>query len=187
VATILLVRHGETDWNRERRWQGHADRPLNETGRAQARALAEELADDPPDAVYSSDLGRASETAQIVADRLGLAVTFDPRLREVDVGEWSGMTAAEVELSFPEAMRRRLEGGTGWERGERYEEMAERVVAALHDIAAAETGRVLVVSHGGAMRAVWHACGGSESARPRVGNCEVHRLLVEDGSMRRID
>ena len=187
MATILLVRHGETDWNLERRWQGHADRPLNETGREQARALAEELAIDPPDAVYSSDLCRASETAQIVADRLGLTVALDARLREVDVGEWSGMTAAEVELRYPEGMRRRLAGGAGWERGERYEAMAERVLAALHDIAAVETGRVLVVSHGGAMRAVWHACGCSDSVRPRVGNCEVHRLLVEDGSMRRID
>lgn len=187
MATILLVRHGETDWNRERRWQGHADRPLNETGREQARALAEQLAADPPAAIYSSDLARARETAQIVADRLGLPVALDRRLREVDVGEWSGMTAAEVELSYPDGMRRRLAGGTGWEGGERYEEMAERVVAALHEIAAAESGSVLVVSHGGAMRAAWLACGGDGAERPQVRNCELHRLLVEGCSMRRID
>lgn len=187
MATILLARHGETDWNLERRWQGHADRPLNEMGRAQARVLAETLADDPPDAIYSSDLARASETAQIVADRLGLAITLDPRLREVDVGEWSGLTAAEAELRYPEGLRRRREGGTGWEHGERFEEMAERVVAALHDIAAAERGRVLVVSHGGSMRAAWNACGGAEAEHPRVGNCDVRRLLVEDGAIRRID
>jgi probable phosphoglycerate mutase len=187
VATILLVRHGETDWNRERRWQGHADRPLNDTGRAQARELAERLAAEPLEAIYSSDLARARETAEIVASRLGLPVGIDPRLREVDVGEWSGLTMAEVELRFPAGIRRRLDGGTGWDRGETYEQMAERVVAALHDIAAAHDGRVLAVSHGGAMRAVWTAAGGDPEARPHVGNCAVHALAVEDGAIRRID
>jgi probable phosphoglycerate mutase len=187
VTTILLVRHGETDWNRERRWQGHADRPLNETGRAQARALADRLAASPPDALWASDLVRARETAEFVAERLGLQVRLDARLREVDVGEWSGLTAADVELRFPEGWRRRLEGGTGWKHGERYEEMGERVVAALREIAAAETGRVAVVTHGGAMRAVWLACGGGLHDRPHVDNCDVHRVAVENGSMRRID
>jgi broad specificity phosphatase PhoE len=187
VATILLVRHGETDWNRERRWQGHADRPLNETGRAQARALAEELVSDPPEAIYSSDLSRARETAEIAGARLGLPVEVDPRLREVDVGEWSGLTMAEIETRYPEAIRRRLDGGTGWEQGETYEQMAERVVAALHEIAARHAGRILVVTHGGAMRAVWTASGGAPDERPHVGNCHVHQLVVEDGAMRRID
>jgi probable phosphoglycerate mutase len=188
VTTILLVRHGETDWNRERRWQGHADRPLNDTGRAQARALAELLAAEPPDAIVSSDLGRARETAEIVGARIGVAVELDSRLREVDVGEWSGLTAAEVEQRFPDGLRRRLAGGTGWERGETYEQLHERVVAALHEIAAAAgEGRVLVVTHGGAMRAVWLACGGGEQDRPQVRNCDVHRVVVENGSMRRID
>src|SRR5581483_12433051 len=89
MTTLLLVRHGETDWNSERRWQGHADEPLNETGRAQAREVADELADRSIDAVYSSDLSRARETAEIIAARLGLSVTTDARLGEVDVGDWS--------------------------------------------------------------------------------------------------
>jgi probable phosphoglycerate mutase len=186
VTTILLVRHGETDWNRERRWQGHADRPLNETGRAQARALAERLAADPPGAIWSSDLTRARETAEIVGARLGLPVAFDERLREVDVGEWSGLTAAEAEQRYPAGMRRRLAGGTGWEQGESYEEMAVRVLAALHDIAARAQGRVVVVTHGGAMRAVWMADGGAHGSRPWVGNCDVHELAVENGAIRRI-
>ena len=78
VTTLLLARHGETDWNREGRWQGWADPPLNETGRAQARALAEQLRDTPFDAVYSSDLRRAHETAEIVAEPHSVPVVADP-------------------------------------------------------------------------------------------------------------
>ncbi|HEY6054466.1 MAG TPA: histidine phosphatase family protein [Gaiellaceae bacterium] len=188
MTTILLVRHGETDWNRDRRWQGHADPPLNEAGRRQSERLAETLLADPPAAVYSSDLRRARETAEIVARRLDLPVQTDPRLREVDVGEWSGLTLAEVERLYPEGMRRREAGGTGWERGETYEAMGERVVAALQEIAAAhDGGRVLVVTHGGAMGRVWLACGLSLDDRPRVANCDVHRVEIENGAIAPID
>ena len=135
MTTILLTRHGETDWNRERRWQGHADPPLNDVGRRQARSLAESLTAKPIDALYSSDLSRARETAEIVGERIGLPVRLDPRLREVDVGEWSGLTTSQVEQLFPAGLERRRAGGTGWERGEAYEAMATRVVAALHEIA----------------------------------------------------
>jgi len=133
--TLLLARHGETDWNRERRWQGHSDTPLNDAGREQARALALELADERLDALYSSDLARSAETAEIVGGALGLAVRLDRRLREVDVGEWSGLTRGEVEERYPEGVTRRLAGGTGWEQGEAHEAMGERVRAALFEIA----------------------------------------------------
>jgi broad specificity phosphatase PhoE len=186
VATILLVRHGETDWNLERRWQGHADRPLNDTGRAQARELAERLAEEPPVAIYSSDLARARATAEIVGARLGLAVVVDARLREVDVGEWSGLTMAEVEIAYPDGIRRRLDGGTGWEQGETYEAMGERVVTALQEIAAAHDGRVLVVTHGGSVRAVLHAAGVPAAERPHVHNCAVHEVVLERGGLPRV-
>src|SRR5438876_6692501 len=91
VTTLILARHGETDWNRDGRFQGHADPPLNDRGREQARSLADALADQPIEAIYSSDLRRAHETAQIVAQRQGLEVLVDPDLRERDVGEWSGL------------------------------------------------------------------------------------------------
>ncbi|HWX09771.1 MAG TPA: histidine phosphatase family protein, partial [Gaiellaceae bacterium] len=88
MATLLLVRHGETDWNAEGRLQGHTDRPLNEHGRRQAHALAERLAGDDIAAVYASDLARARETAEILGAKLGLPVSRDAGLRERDWGNW---------------------------------------------------------------------------------------------------
>jgi broad specificity phosphatase PhoE len=88
---LLLVRHGETDWNRDGRWQGGSDTRLNDLGREQARALAERL-DGSIDVLYSSDLARARETAEIVAAKLGLEVHVDPRLRERSFGSWEGRT-----------------------------------------------------------------------------------------------
>jgi probable phosphoglycerate mutase len=188
ATTLLLARHGETDWNRELRWQGHANRPLNDQGREQARALAHELAADPPGAVYTSDLARSYETAAIVAAELGLPVTADARLREVDVGEWSGLMWSEIEERYPEGAARRLAGGTGWEQGEEYSAMAERVVASLVEIAAAhDGGRVLVVTHGGPVVATWLAAGGAFEARPVVSNCHVLPMRVEDGTIAGID
>jgi broad specificity phosphatase PhoE len=188
ATTLLIARHGETDWNRERRWQGHADLPLNDTGREQARALARELAPDPPSAVYTSDLARSRETAAIVAGELGLPVTSDARLREVDVGEWSGLLWSEIEERYPEGAARRLAGGTGWEEGEAYSAMGRRVVAALLEIGAAhEGGRVLVVTHGGPVVAAWLAGGGAFGERPVVSNCHVLPMRVEAGRIAGID
>src|ERR1700747_3516677 len=94
MATLMLVRHGETDWNADGRLQGQTDRPLSEFGRRQARQLAEELADDGLEAIYASDLSRARETAEIVGERLGLAVALDADLRGKDWGNWGGRTPA---------------------------------------------------------------------------------------------
>jgi 2,3-bisphosphoglycerate-dependent phosphoglycerate mutase len=172
VTTILLARHGETDWNRELRYQGHADRPLNDTGRAQARELGERLRGRPIVAVYSSDLRRAGETADTVAEALGLPVKFDPRLREIDVGSWQGKTREELD-------------GTPWD-GESYDEHRARVVAALNDIAHANPGKqVLVVAHGGTLRRVQEAATGE--GRPVYENCGVWAVTVEDGEFRPVD
>src|SRR5579871_6119870 len=107
AATILLARHGETEWNVARRWQGHAESDLTDTGRAQALELASLVGESGISAIYSSDLRRAADTASIVADALGLTVRVDAELREVDVGEWSGLTSAEIEARFPEGAARR--------------------------------------------------------------------------------
>jgi probable phosphoglycerate mutase len=188
VTTILLARHGETDWNLERRWQGHTDRPLNGTGRAQAEELAAELAGRGITAVYSSDLARAHETATIVAARLGLPVTTEPGLREVDVGDWSGLLHDEIERLYPGALDRwKRHGVHGWADGETHEQLAERVVAAVVRIAAAHPGEtVLLVTHGGSIRAAHSAAGGVDAAAggrrvtAATGNCDVLELAVVD-------
>jgi broad specificity phosphatase PhoE len=184
VTTLLLVRHGETDWNSERRWQGHSDQPLNDVGRAQAHEVAETLVGRSIDAVYASDLSRANETAEIIAARLGLPVTTDVRLREVDVGDWSGRLWSEIEASDPEAVERLQAGLKAWQGGESYEEMGARVVAAVLELAARHPGRtVLIVSHGGSLRACRASAAGVEYHESRdgigsLGNCAVVELHV---------
>jgi 2,3-bisphosphoglycerate-dependent phosphoglycerate mutase len=155
VVTLLLARHGESDWNRARRWQGFADRPLTRRGREQAAELAERLADIALDAVYSSDLQRARDTAAAVARTQGLEVATMRALREVDVGSWQGLTRDEAAARFPDGFRRWQAGGNGWDDGESYGEMRARVLGAVDEIAARhEGGRVLVVAHGGPIRAI---------------------------------
>ena len=112
-------------------------------------------------------------------------MTLDARLREVDVGEWSGLTTPEIErrVSRRDCARARL-GGAGWERGESYEAMGARVVEALGAIAAANPdGRVLVVTHGGPMCSIWLAGGGELDAWQRSANCDVDEIAVEEGQM----
>lgn len=189
MTTLYLARHGESDWNVERRWQGNADRPLTDLGRRQAGQLAERLASTPLDAVYSSDLLRARETAAAVARRQGLEVRTLAALREVDVGSWSGLTREEVEERFPAAFATWREGGHGWVDGEAYEDMAGRVVTAVLEIAGSHPGgSVLVVAHGGPIRALHAVALGldiSEHRRlkPVAVNAHLSRLHVEDGRL----
>jgi broad specificity phosphatase PhoE len=179
VTTILLARHGETDWNAESRVQGHTDRPLNEVGTTQAAALAEELAGERIDAVYSSDLSRALDTARAVADPRGLPVESIPGLRERNFGTWEGLLDEEILERFPQAH-------TGpWGDDETPEQLDERVLEALRAIASEHPdGQVLVVSHGGPLRAVLRRCGAPIG---RVPNCHVLRIAVEGGEVRAID
>jgi broad specificity phosphatase PhoE len=189
VTTLLLARHGETDWNRARRWQGHADRPLTERGRAQAARLAERLADVALDAIYSSDLRRARETAEAVAHAQGVDVVQLPELREVDVGSWEGLTREEAENRFPDGFRRWLAGGIGWDNGESYGEMSARVLGAVNRIATERAGgHALIVSHGGPIRAIHGAALGMDVAayrriRPVEPNARLSAVCVEDGRL----
>ena len=189
MATILLARHGESDWNRARRWQGHADRPLTDLGRRQAAELAERLADTELDAVYASDLRRAVDTAEAVARPRGLAVRTTPDLREVDVGAWSGLTRGEAEAEFPEGYARWIEGAEGWQDGETYEQLGTRVVKAIRSIAETHPdGRVLVVAHGGTIRAIHAAALGVDvNTYRRIQRVEPNATLsavcVVDGRL----
>jgi len=173
VTTLLLVRHGETDWNAEGRLQGQTDRPLSDYGRRQAHQLAEELDGEELEAIYSSDLARARETAEIVGRKLGLPTVLDPDLREKDWGTWEGLTAAE---------RDRVEFV-----GESTEEHRDRILDALRRISERHPGdgRVLVVTHGGSMRRVQTAAMGM--ALPVVENCGRWRCSCENGRFRTAD
>jgi broad specificity phosphatase PhoE len=173
VTELLLVRHGETDWNADGRLQGQTDRPLNDFGRRQAQRLGEQLQGERLVAIYSSDLARARETAEIVGERLGLPVVLDSGLREKDWGNWEGLTAVE---------RDRVEFV-----GESTEAHQERTLDALRRISERhpDDGRVLVVTHGGSMRRAQTAALGL--ALPVVENCRCWRCACENGSFRSLD
>ena len=192
MVTLVLARHGETDWNRDHRWQGFTGPPLNEEGRRQAAELAARL--EGVDAIYSSDSDRARETAEIAAALLGLALRIDVRLREVNFGEWEGLTRQEIDQRFAGAFTR-------WEAGERPnpagveadEAMAERVLEALGEIAERHpNGRVLVVTSGGPIRAAEAQLRGIEQtharrAIPTVENGALVELAIRDGRFERTD
>jgi broad specificity phosphatase PhoE len=189
VTTILIARHGQSDWNQEKRWQGHADRPLTERGREQAQALADRLSHIELDALYSSDLQRARDTAAVVAESQRLELRQLPELREVDVGSWSGLTRAEAEERFPEGFTRWRDGYPGWKDGETYEAMTDRVLRAVDEIAAEHEGdRVLVVSHGGPIRAIHAAALGLDvhayrRLRPVEPNARLSAVCFVDGEL----
>ena len=176
MTTLYLARHGETDWNRELRVQGSSDIALNELGRRQAQALAQELEHVELDAIYSSDLSRARETAAAVAALHGLEIRLDPRLRERAFGSWEGLTREEIH-ALPEGSRH---------DGESDEEVRERVLEAIQAIADAHPGEdVLVVAHGGALNALWHHAVGERVER--WANCAVYKLAVRDGGYVAVD
>jgi broad specificity phosphatase PhoE len=190
-TTIVLVRHGETDWNRERRFQGHADMPLNDAGRRQARELAELLRAEGLSAVYTSPLGRARETAEIVGERLGLTPIELAALREIDVGDWQGLTVDEVRARYPEQAS--VAWRSGGPNGETHEELSDRVVPALLDLARQREGeRILGVTHAGPIRAVLGAATGlsHEESRAQIGrleNCALFRFTVRERKLERLE
>jgi broad specificity phosphatase PhoE len=159
MTEIWLVRHGQTDWNIEGRWQGHADIPLNPTGLEQARSLAAQLSGSGQafQAIYSSDLKRAYQTAQEIGKSLELPVHKDRRLREISKGDWEGLLVSQVSVLSNEATRQRREDPL-YSRapgGESLAEVAGRLSKAADEIANAHpVGPVLVVTHGLALAAL---------------------------------
>jgi broad specificity phosphatase PhoE len=152
---LILVRHGESTWNAEERLQGQLDPPLSERGREQSRALAAVLDGLPDERVVCSDLGRARETAELLGLRPG---RFDPRWREIDVGEWGGRVAAEIDARGSELTNWRG-GPRKAPDGESWDDFFARVAGAVDDLIAAG-GSWLVICHGGCIRvAVSHVTG----------------------------
>lgn len=157
MSRLCLIRHGQTDWNLEGRYHGQSDVPLNENGRAQARALAQQLLGQAFVAIYTSDLQRARETAEIIAAVIHTPITLEPRLREINQGEWEGQLADVIKLRYAELWQQRTLDPTNIcpPGGETVEEVARRVYTALNEIARLyPKDSVLVVSHGLALATV---------------------------------
>lgn len=153
---LWLIRHGESTSNRDGQFQGWGQSPLSPMGQAQAARLADYLHGRGFQALYSSDLARAVETAEPVSRRLDLMLRHDKRLRELDFGHWTGLTGDEIAEQFPEEWRERPRFDPARRRGggESFYDLQARAVPALTEIAQAHPGqRVLVVSHGGVIRA----------------------------------
>jgi broad specificity phosphatase PhoE len=167
-ARVLLLRHGQSEWNAVRRWQGTADPPLTDLGRRQAIETAWALAGSGVEftSIWSSDLRRALDTATIIGDALAIGEpTVDVRLREAFAGEWEGMTPDEIEAAYP-----------GWldahRRPDSFEplhEVVDRAVAALRDIARVATGTALVVAHSGVIRSIIRHTGLTDDRVPNLG------------------
>lgn len=153
MTVLWLIRHGQTDWNLTGRWQGQATGApgLNDMGRAQALALRDQLQDVNFSAIYSSDLLRARQTAELIAEPLGLTVAPEPRLREINLGVWEGMLSSEIEERYPQELAERIRDPfhARAPQGESPLEVAERVIAAVDDIAGKHQDEsVLIVAHG---------------------------------------
>ena len=159
MGSWYLVRHGETDWNRSGRIQGHTDVPLNDNGRREIGLLAERLVPCSFASVYSSDLSRTSESAGIIVNGRGVSVVADPDLREFSYGEWEGLTTREIEAQFPNAYAQLM----GAENsafvapgGESSAQVLDRVrrFCAMADERHSAAEDILVVAHGGTIRAL---------------------------------
>lgn len=175
---VFVARHGETDWNAAHRWQGHTDIPLNDDGRFQARALAEKLRSERLVGTVASDLARASETARIVAEALGVPLLYvDPDLRERAYGVFEGLDRTACEAQQPEAWRAWLDSRQPPPGAESDESLRTRVVAAVERVAervARDDAPALVVTHGGALRALVASVTGKMP--PFVENAAVWRV-----------
>jgi broad specificity phosphatase PhoE len=157
MTRLCLVRHGQTDWNREGRYHGQSDVPLNQHGREQARLLARHFHGQTFAALYSSDLWRARETAEMLARNMHLAVKLDRRLREIDQGEWEGQLVETIKARYRGLWQERTQDPVNVRPpgGETVAEVALRVSSALDDIAKLyPVGPVLVCSHGLALATV---------------------------------
>jgi 2,3-bisphosphoglycerate-dependent phosphoglycerate mutase len=179
---ILLVRHGETDWNATGRLQGQSDTPLNALGHEQARRAAQRLAAEPVQALYSSDLARAFQTATIIGHTLGLTVVTSSRLRERQYGAWEGLTAAEIQARYPEefAAWRARSVDFAPPQGETRSQLLTRGLAELNAIARRHAGEMaVVVTHGGLCYVIIsHFLASIDGDRREFtfGNASIHTL-----------
>ncbi|QOY95258.1 histidine phosphatase family protein [Massilia sp. UMI-21] len=194
ATTILLIRHGETAWNAERRLQGHLDIALNAEGERQAVLLGAALAAERIDHIVSSDLQRARQTAEAIARTRGAQVATDPALRERCYGGFEGLLYSEIATRFPREFAawqaRDVDGELppGANRGESFRAFYERVTSAIALHAAAHPGKTIaLVAHGGVLECAYRAALGLSLETPRdfkVLNASVNRFVAEAGGLR---
>lgn len=155
VERVYLIRHGETDWNTNGRWQGVLPIDLNDTGREQARRLASVLQHEEIEAIYTSDLSRAEETARIVGNMLGIIPSADVRLRELDIGVFQGLTLDEIKQLYPQHYAAFMNEPITYvlPEGESRRILQARVIAAWNEYTSrSDVRRIVIVTHGGAVK-----------------------------------
>ena len=185
TTRFIVVRHGETEWNVQQRIQGYGNSPLTARGLAQADAIGARLAAEPFDALLSSDLGRALQTAGRIAARTGHAVIPDPRLRERNFGVGEGLTYAEIDARYPGAFSRTQEMDPDYRvpQGETRREFHTRIMHAFEAIAAEHDGeRVCVVAHGGVLAAIYRVIHDIPVAQPHtipISNAAYNAITFE--------
>ena len=182
---LILVRHGETEWNAQRRYQGQSDVPLSALGRRQAELVAGRLAGQKIDAVYASDLKRAWETAQIVAEKNGLQVISEPRLRELKFGILEGLTFDEAQAQYPEMINAWLEDfNRPPQGGETIELFNARIVSLLEDLRGKHDEQVvLLVGHGGSLSEILRVVMGLSRKKRwylEMYNASLSEVLIDD-------
>ena len=159
---IILIRHGETDWNSLQKYQGHKDIPLNAAGRKQAQKVADYLYDNEDiENLYCSDLSRTKETADIIGKKLGLEPICDFRLRELNFGKWEGMTFSEVYKKYPDEFNQWYNNTMEFKipGGESLTEILARSLLALNEIKKRHNSTIAIVTHGGVIRAILNHLG----------------------------
>jgi probable phosphoglycerate mutase len=169
-TTLLVIRHGETVWNIEHRYQGHGDSPLTETGRSQVSALGRRMRGLPFDTLISSDLGRTRETAAIIADYTGHAVALDSRLRERNYGVLEGLTVSEIKAAHPAVLDRLNTDDPDYvvPQGESHRQHYQRNIAFIEELLAQKSGaKVAVVAHGGVLESIFRYVAHMPLEQPR--------------------
>lgn len=190
ATDLIVVRHGETVWNEVGKQQGWLDTELSELGRAQAEAIADVLTGEHFDVLYSSDLGRAMRTAEIIAGRLRLEIVTDIRLRERHLGIMQGMTMAEFQQKHPQAHASFCSGDADYclPDGESTRQRYDRNIACAEELARRHAGqRLLIVAHGGVLNSFFRRATGQDIASPRrfsLFNASINAFSITDGQWR---
>jgi probable phosphoglycerate mutase len=194
MTEILLIRHGETHWNVEKRVQGHLDIALNAEGERQAAALGDALADEVIDVIYASDLQRARQTAQAIAAPHGMQVRIERDLRERCYGAFEGMLHGDINTTYPDAYAmlhaRDLDARfpMGVQQAETLRELSQRAVGIITRLANEHRHKkIVIVSHGGVLECIYRAANRLDFSPPRdfdIKNASINRLLWDGASLR---